>query len=195
VRRGIVLTHGAGSNANAPLLLAFDRAFSANGYLVVRYDLLFRQLRKTGPPHPSGAARDRAGLREAVLELRKSTNLVVLGGHSYGGRQASMLAADEPELVPALLLLSYPLHPPAKPEQLRTEHFAKLRTPALFVHGDRDPFGTPDEMSHWVRDPHQLEIVPGAGHDLKYGKFGVDAVVNRFQALVDRVSSVGASER
>ena len=66
---------------------------------------------------------------------------VVLGGHSYGGRQATMLAAEEPGVAEALLLLSYPLHPPNKPAQLRTAHFPQLRTPALFVSGTKDPFG------------------------------------------------------
>jgi uncharacterized protein len=69
-----------------------------------------------------------------------------LGGHSYGGRQASMLAAEEPDLAAGLLLLSYPLHPPRRPARLRTAHFPKLTTPALFVHGTRDPFGSMDEM-------------------------------------------------
>ncbi len=185
---GIVLTHGAGSNADAPLLLAIDRAFAAAGYIVVRYTLPFRQRRKTGPPHPAGAAEDRAGLRQAVDSLRTSVDVVVLGGHSYGGRQASMLAAEQPDLVPALLLLSYPLHPPGKPEQLRTAHFPKLQTPALFVHGETDPFGTPDEMAKWVHPPHELEIVPRAGHDLKHGKFDLGAIVTRFEALLSRVT-------
>lgn len=187
--RGIVLTHGAGSNANAPLLVALDLAFAAAGYVVLRYDLPFRQRRKTGPPHPSRAAEDRAGLRDAVHSLRKSADIVVLGGHSYGGRQASMLAAEEPDLVSALLLLSYPLHPPGKPEQLRTAHFAALQTPALFVHGDTDPFGTPTEIARWIKPPHELQIVPGAGHDLKRGRFELTAVVTRVETLVARAIS------
>jgi predicted alpha/beta-hydrolase family hydrolase len=71
---------------------------------------------------------------------------VTLGGHSYGGRQASLLAAEAPNLVEALLLLSYPLHPPKKPGQWRTAHFPKLQTPALFVSGTKDEFGTVDEL-------------------------------------------------
>jgi hypothetical protein len=189
MKRGIVLTHGAGSNADAPLLLAFDRAFAAAGYVVVRYNLPFRQRRKTGPPHPTGAAEDRAGLQQAVHALRASVDVVVLGGHSYGGRQASILAAEQADLVPALLLLSYPLHPPGKPEQLRTAHFPNLQTPALFVHGDKDPFGTPAEMAKWVSPPHALEIVHGAGHDLKCGKLDVNAIVTRFEVLLARATS------
>src|SRR5436309_15797142 len=89
--RGLVLTHGAGGNCRAPLLVAAAEAFSAAGLAVLRYDLAFRQRRPHGPPSPSGAAADRAGLREAVLVLRGIvTGPVFLGGHSYGGRQATM---------------------------------------------------------------------------------------------------------
>jgi predicted alpha/beta-hydrolase family hydrolase len=94
-----------------------------------------------------------------------------LGGHSYGGRQATMLCADEPDLVGGLLLLSYPLHPPRKPEQLRTQHFSKLVTPALFVHGTRDPFGSIEEMQSALKlIPAKTELlkVDGAGHDLGF---------------------------
>jgi predicted alpha/beta-hydrolase family hydrolase len=92
-----------------------------------------------------------------------------MGGHSYGGRQASILAAEELGLVDGLLLLSYPLHPPRKPEQLRTAHFPKLQTPALFVHGSRDPFGSLDEMKQALKlipASTCLIEVDGAGHDL-----------------------------
>ena len=126
----LLLTHGASSNRNAPLLVALDRALAQHGIRVTRYDLSYRQARPHGPPRPNEAERDRAGLREALQDIRKEARGPVwLGGHSYGGRQASMLAAEEPELVAGLLLLSYPLHPPGKPNQLRTAHLAKLQKP------------------------------------------------------------------
>src|SRR5262249_20902139 len=143
----IVLTHGAGANCQSKLLFAMATALTSAGYLVLRCDLPFRQSRPHGPPFPALAARDREGLRRAVDLLReKSSGRIFLAGHSYGGRQASMLAAEDPELVSGLLLLSYPLHPPRKPAQLRTEHFPRLTTPALFVHGSRDPFGSHEEI-------------------------------------------------
>lgn len=92
-----------------------------------------------------------------------------MGGHSYGGRQASMLAAEEPQLVDGLFLLSYPLHPPRKPNELRTRHFPKLATPAFFVHGSRDPFGTSAEMKsalELIPASHSLFEVNGAGHEI-----------------------------
>ena len=80
-----------------------------------------------------------------------------------------MLSADEPDLVFGLLLLSYPLHPPLKPEQLRTQHLPNLRTPSLFVHGTRDPFGSIEEIEKVLQvipAKHKLLEVEGAGHDL-----------------------------
>src|SRR5205085_12605915 len=95
-----------------------------------------------------------------------------LGGHSYGGRQASVLLAEEPPLADALLLLAYPLHPPRRPRELRTQHFPALRTPALFVHGARDPFGTVAELGaaiQLIAASTRLLAVGGVGHDLGAG--------------------------
>jgi uncharacterized protein len=167
---GLVLTHGAGANCQSKLLIALAGAFADAGYLVLRCDLPFRQSRPHGPPFPAMAARDREGLRRAVEVLRSRTpGRVFLGGHSYGGRQGSMLAAEQPQLVAGLLLLSYPLHPPRKPAQLRTAHFPQLKTPSLFVHGGRDPFGSHDEMKAalaLIPGEKMLLEIEGAGHEL-----------------------------
>lgn len=162
----LVLTHGAGSNADAPLLVALSAALSECGWAVWRVDLAFRQKRPGGPPHPAGAAADRAGLAEAIRALQAETGLPVFaGGHSYGGRQATMLAAEQPDLVRGLLVLSYPLHPPAQPLKLRTEHLPSLRTPSLFVSGTRDDFGSPAELSSALAG-RELLLLEGQGHGL-----------------------------
>jgi predicted alpha/beta-hydrolase family hydrolase len=167
---GIVLTHGAGSNCQAKLLAEMSTALAACGFTVLRFDLPFRLARPFGPPRPGSAERDREGLRRAVSVMRaKISASLFLGGHSYGGRQAAMLVADEPERVDGLLLLSYPLHPPKKPAELRTKHFPKLMVPAFFVHGTRDPFGTIAEMQSALKlipGPHALLEIDGAAHDL-----------------------------
>src|ERR1043165_564313 len=120
---GFILTHGAGGNANAPLLIALANALSDEGFSVVRYNLPFRQQRPFGPPRPAGAEQDREGLKNEVSEMKTLVGgSVFLGGHSYGGRQSSMLCAEQAGLVDGLLLLSYPLHPPGTPDQLRTTH-------------------------------------------------------------------------
>lgn len=168
--RALVLTHGAGSNCQAPLLVALADAFAEADWTVLRCDLPFRQQRPHGPPIRT-AERDQAGLRAAVEAVRKRIGdaRIFLGGHSYGGRMASILAAGEPELAEALLLLSYPLHPPRKPEQMRTQHFPKLETPALFVSGVRDGFGSIEEIGAALRlIPARTELLPveSAGHEL-----------------------------
>jgi hypothetical protein len=167
---GLVITHGAGANSDTTLLKALAEAFAKAGVVTLRCDLPFRQQRPKGPPFPAQAARDREGLRRAVEALREiAGRKVFLGGHSYGGRQASMLAAEEPDVADALLLLSYPLHPPHKPQELRTGHFGSIQIPALFVHGTRDTFGTTDEMRAalaLIPARTDLAIVEGAGHSL-----------------------------
>ncbi len=102
-----------------------------------------------------------------------------LGGSSYGGRQASMLVASEPSLVEGLLLLSYPLHPPGKPGQLRTQHLSALRTPTLFVSGTRDAFGSIDELQGAIKmipAKTRLVAIEGAAHGLSDKKKLEDVV-------------------
>lgn len=180
-RGGLVLTHGAGANCQTALLVTVSEAFAQNGFMVLRCDLAFRQRKPHGPPSPSTAAADRDGFRAAVSFLRgRVRGPVVLGGHSYGGRQATMLASEEAGVAEALLLLSYPLHPPDRPAQLRTAHFPELRTPALFVSGTKDPFGSPEELRaalELVPGRHELRLVENAGHDLKRPAFDWGEVV------------------
>jgi uncharacterized protein len=166
----LILTHGAGGNCNAPLLVALAQCFAAAGLNTLRCDLPFRQRRPSGPPSPSGAKQDQEGLRRALLLLRQRfQGRAYLGGVSYGGRQASMLVSAEPELVDGLLLLSYPLHPPGRPAQLRTAHFPQLRTPTLFISGTRDAFGSVAELEEAIKlipAPTKLMSIEGAGHSL-----------------------------
>jgi uncharacterized protein len=195
---GLVLAHGAGSNSNSSLLITVAGAFAATGFTVLRCDLPFRQNRPFGPPRPGDAERDRDGLRNAVAALRKpGCGKIFLGGHSYGGRQATMLCAEESGLVDGLLLLSYPLHPPRKPEQLRVKHLPELRVPALFVHGTRDPFGSVEEMESaiaLIQAKTELFTVDGAGHDLGFKAKAmpeelVGGVVRAFQSFFGHMSS------
>ena len=188
---GLVLTHGAGANCRSTLLTAVAEAFCAAGVTVLRCDLPFRQARPFGPPMRGSGDRDQAGLRAAVSALRRETaGQIFLGGHSYGGRQASMLAAKEPQVADALLLLSYPLHPPEKPAILRTEHFPSLQVPALFVSGEGDGFGTRAELDAALRmipGRTELMMLAGAGHELMSKKNSEELpgrVVERFLQFV-----------
>ncbi len=187
--RGIVLTHGAGGNCDGPLLVALADAFCKAGMAVLRCDLPFRQRRPKGLPSPATAAADRAGLRSAVLALREAApGPILLGGQSYGGRQASMLVADEPDLAAGLLLLSYPLHPPGKPAQLRTQHFPRLSVPAIFVQGTADPFGSIAELESAITTipaPHRILPVENAGHDLRRGRFDLTTIVDALGQAIE----------
>jgi len=214
----LILTHGAGGNAQAPLLRALAEAFSNAGITVLRCNLPYRQLRPFGPPGPGDAARDRAGLKNAIAAMKQGAAIkqgapllasvarsgdfpepghkgrIFLGGHSYGGRQSSMLCAEEPDLVAGLLLLSYPLHPPRKPEQQRTQHLPDLHTPTLFVQGTRDPFASIPELQQALKMiPAKTKLLPveGAGHDLGFkGKATQgelpQTILSEFQQLFGR---------
>ena len=199
--KAIVLTHGAGADCQSRLLVEMSDALAKAGFTVLRFDLPFRRERPHGPPSPASAARDRDGLRRAVAIMRERKNSqVFLGGHSYGGRQATMLASEEPKLADGLLLLSYPLHPPRKPNQLRTGHFPKLTTPAFFVHGTRDPFGTTDEMNSaltLIPALHAMLEVEGAGHDLLGKKAGNELpslVVSEFSIFLESLGKVAKAK-
>ena len=183
----IALTHGAGSNCQAPLLARLARSFADAGLVVLRYDLPFRQQRPKGPPFPAAAARDREGVAQAVDALRQIVKgRIFAGGHSYGGRQTAMAAAERPGMADALLLLSYPLHPPAKPEQLRTNFFPGLQIPALFVHGTDDPFGSLAELTAAIKlIPARTELLPveRSGHDLKRAGEMAEEILLRLRTL------------
>jgi uncharacterized protein len=186
---GFVLTHGAGADCRSPLLVALATAFCESGLTVLRCDLPFRQLRSYGPPPRGSGERDQEGLRRAIELIRQRlAGRVFLGGHSYGGRQGSMLAASEPGLFDALLLLSYPLHPPKRPDELRTAHFPALRTPALFVHGTNDGFGTIEELTTSLKlipAPTRLLPISSAGHELMTPRNRADLPKTITEAFAD----------
>jgi hypothetical protein len=189
----LVLTHGAGGNSNAALLVVLADAFAHTGLSVLRCDLPYRQRKPSGPPSPADAKRDQQGLKRAVTLMKEQfPGRAFLGGSSYGGRQASMLVASEPKLVDGLLLLSYPLHPPGKAAQLRTQHFPALQTPALFVSGTRDAFGTIDELGAAIKlipAKSELVAVEGAAHglsDKKRQDIVVKTVITNFSQFFGR---------
>ena len=173
----IVLAHGAGSNRESAILRALSAALVGRDLAVARIDLPYRRDRPKGPPSPSKAARDRDGIRSAVAELRGvAGGPLVVGGHSYGGRQASMVAAEDPDLFDGLLLTSYPLHPPGKPEKSRTEHLPDITAPTLIVHGRSDAFGSSDEFADALAlftAPVRLLEIEKADHSLKPDRSGV----------------------
>jgi predicted alpha/beta-hydrolase family hydrolase len=144
---GLVLTPGAGGRRTASGLVAIDDCLSELGIVVERVEFPGQA---AGKPRPDPPAVCVETVREATSALARRlsvpTSQVAVGGRSFGGRMCSIAAAEGLE-VAALVLVSYPLHPPGQPEKLRTSHFPDLHTPCLFVSGRRDAFATPEELA------------------------------------------------
>jgi uncharacterized protein len=175
----VVLTHGAGGDRESPLLQQVCDEWARRGWLAVRYNLPYRRRRPKGPPSGSAAA-DRAGVVDAITLCRAlSGGPLIAGGHSYGGRQTSMVVAAGEAPVDVLTLFSYPVHPPGKPERPRTEHLPDIRVPTVFTHGTSDPFGTPDELraaAALIPAPTEVVEIGGARHDLRSKTLDVPAL-------------------
>lgn len=142
----LLLTPGAGADRNQPALVAIDESLTANGIVVSRMDFPYRLAGRRAPDRPPvliQAVRD--GAAELTKRAKTRPNNVALGGRSMGGRMCSMAVAEGLPAA-ALVLISYPLHPPGKKEQMRTDHFPSIDVPCLFISGTRDAFGTPDEL-------------------------------------------------
>jgi predicted alpha/beta-hydrolase family hydrolase len=165
----VVLTHGAGGSRDSAMLIALCDEWARRGWLAIRYNLPYRRRRPKGPPSGSATA-DQAGIAEALAAVRGvCTGPLIAGGHSYGGRLTSMEVAAQPGIADELTLFSYPLHPPGKPERLRTEHFGAITVPTVFTHGSSDPFGTLGELRAAIALIPALTTiveVSGVGHDL-----------------------------
>lgn len=151
---GLLLAPGAGATRDHRTLVTLERALAP--FPVRRVDL----------PRSAAAAVVAVGRLAATFaaDLGVGTGQLLVGGRSFGGRMCSMAVADG-LAVAGLVLLSYPLHPPGRPEKLRVEHLPRIAVPVLAVSGDRDPFGTPDELrTHLstVAGPLTLTFVPGA---------------------------------
>lgn len=136
----LLLTPGASADRDHSTLLAFEEAFP---------EIHVERLTLATTSVPRAVTKIRDATHTLAAQLDVSTSEIVIGGRSFGGRSCSVAAA-EGLAVAGLLLLSYPLHPPGKPDKLRTEHFADISVPTLFISGERDPFGTPDEFGEHV---------------------------------------------
>jgi len=176
----IILTPGAGAGSDHPTLTAVDAALTGHGIAVLRLDFPYRLAGRRAPDRPAvlietveTAARDFAG------KLGVELDQVGLGGRSMGGRMCS-IAASRGLPTACLVLISYPLHPPGRPDRLRTEHFPSITVPCLFVSGDRDPFGSPDELeaaTTLIPGPVTHEWLAGADHGLRGRDDAVASIV------------------
>lgn len=160
-----VMAHGAGGSMSDRSMLAAANALRARSFGVVRFNFLYREKGSGRPdPMPKCMSVFEAVVRHARAELSPRT--VVIGGRSFGGRAASMLAAEGYD-ADGLLLLAYPLHPEGKPELLRTAHLPKITMPVICFNGTRDGFCTPELMERaltTVTAPWDMHWLDGADH-------------------------------
>lgn len=168
--KALLLTPGAGADRNQSSLVALDEALSGKNFVVERMDFPYRLAGRRAPDRPPvllQAVRDGAAALAASANVRPGS--VALGGRSMGGRICSMAVADGLPAA-ALVLISYPLHPPGKPDTLRVEHFPAIDVPCLFVSGTRDAFGTPDELrehTQAIAGPVTHVWIEGGDHGLR----------------------------
>lgn len=163
--RTIVLAHGAGRGWDSPSLAAIAGGLAQAGHRVVRFEFPYMvRCREEGTRRPPDRQPVLLETWRAVIDELGPGGLVI-GGKSMGGRMAS-LVADECG-VAGLLCLGYPFHPPAKPEKTRTEHLADLATATLIVQGERDRFGTPEDVAGYtLSDSIRIHWMPDGDHDL-----------------------------
>jgi len=164
----LLLFPGAGAGRDQATLVALDRGLRPE-WITVRADFPYRKEGRRAPDRPPKL------LAAVRAELDAIDDLVVVGGRSMGGRMCSMVAGGAdgepaPAKVVGVVAISYPLHPPGKPDNLRVEHLPGITVPCLFVHGTSDPFGTPDEVQRWtatIPGPVTHHWIDGGRHDLK----------------------------
>src|SRR5688572_16972265 len=192
----LVLAHGAGAGQTSKFIVNFAEALAARGIDVLTFNFLYIEQKRKVPDRPDVLE----ACYRAVIEAARSYpafagNKVFIGGKSMGGRIASQLAAAGDETAAAisgLVLLGYPLHPPGKPEQLRVAHLPDIRVPVLVVQGERDPFGSPDELRpHFAKvdGPVVVKVIERGDHSLAPPKGGARSVDQVHSEIQDAVAA------
>ena len=170
----MILGHGAGANQLSAFMRLFATGLAERGVDVVTFNFLYtEQGRKIPDPAPRLEGCYRAVIDAALKHKRLKGNQLVIGGKSMGGRIASQVAAQDGENIAGLVFLGYPLHPPGRPEKMRSEHLPAIKAPMLFVQGSRDAFGTKEEIAAIIKKlklPADLFAIEGGDHSLKVPK-------------------------
>ena len=186
-RWGVLLAPGASADRNQAALVAVDEALTAAGHTCWRMDFPYRRAGRRAPDREPVLLQ--AVVQEATqfrAECGLDAKHLLLGGRSMGGRMCSLAVAQGLVAARGLILISYPLHPPGRPERLRSEHFPALSVPCLFVSGTRDAFASPEELeaaTSAIAGPVTHVWIEGKDHGLR----GTDQEVAR--DVLDWVSS------
>ena len=165
----LILAHGAGSNQLTPSMTRMASALSGHGIETITFNFLYSEKRKKVPDKNDKLE---ACWQRIIETLGEKNRKLVIGGKSMGGRIASQVAAADSSGIAGLIFLGYPLHPPGRPEQLRSKHLPDIKAPMLFVQGSKDAFGTPDELKPILKPLKNTElcVVEHGDHSFKVPK-------------------------
>jgi uncharacterized protein len=191
----LALAHGAGGNQMSKFMVDFAQALAARGIDTVTFNFLYSE---AGKGLPDRSDKLETCYRKIIEAYHKGAlgknghNKLVIGGKSMGGRIASQVAARNAEGIAGLVLLGYPLHPPGRPDKLRSKHLPDIEVPMLFVQGSRDAFGTPEELQPIIKNlkaPVDLYIVEGGDHSFKVPKRSIPSQDSVDKGILDQIES------
>ena len=192
VRATLLLGHGAGANHTHPLMVKFASGLAGRGIDTATFNFLYTE---KGRGAPDRGDKLEACYRAAIATVRQIKGIkaqpLIIGGKSMGGRIASQVAAAGLDDLSGLVFLGYPLHPPGKPEQLRSKHLGLIRAPMLFIQGSRDSFGTPDELRPIIEEsslPARLYEIEGGDHSFKVPKRSPVTQAQVYENVMDEIT-------
>ena len=185
----LILGHGAGTDQRNAFLVSFATELAERGIEAVTFNFLYTEHRRRIPDRND---RLEVCYRAVIDTVRKriGSNKLAIGGKSMGGRIASQVAAKTPLDLAGLVFLGYPLHPPGKPDQLRSKHLPSIRVPMLYVQGSRDSFGTPEELRpilDKLEAPADLFVIADGDHSFKVRKSAGTPQQDVHRAILDHV--------
>lgn len=189
----LILGHGAGAGQLHPFMTLFANGLAARGVDVLTFNFIYMEQRRHVPdPKAKLESCYRAVIDTAQQHKSLKGNRLAIGGKSMGGRIASQVAAESPELdLAGLVFLGYPLHPPGRPDKLRDAHLKDIEAPMLFVQGSRDAFGSTDEILAVIKEHHlpaTIHPIEGGDHSLKVPKsLGPQEQV--YESTMDEIAS------
>jgi len=188
----IVLGHGAGADQLSGFMRMAATGLAARGFDVMTFNFLYKEQGRSIPdPKARLESCYQAVIKTALTHRKLKKNRLVIGGKSMGGRIASQVAAAQPDGIAGLVFLGYPLHPPGRPDKLRDEHLKDMRAPMLFVQGERDAFGTAEEIRAVIkrlRLPAKVHEIEGGDHSFKVPKSLGVPQQNVYEAIMDEVA-------
>jgi len=190
----LILAHGAGANQTSSFMVRFATALAERGIDAVTFNFIYSEDGRRIPDRNDKLElcyrKIIAAFHAGSLQENPSRQKLVIGGKSMGGRIASQVAATVADDIAGLVLLGYPLHPPGRPEKLRSAHLPDIRAPMLFVQGSRDSFGTPDEL--WpiikrLKATADLCVVEGGDHSFKVPKQAAKTQEQVYESVLDDI--------